>query len=190
MSKQPQEKDELLDHNYDGIQELNNPAPFWWQSLFYVCIAFGFAYMVYYIVLGGPSSTKEFEDQLALVTDAQQAKAKKDTPDEAKLVSFMKDPARVAHGQTVFASKCVSCHAPDGGGGIGPNLADNYWIHGKGQPLVVFEVVSKGVLDKRMPPWGGILTSDEMNDVVAYVKTLKGKPTAHPKAPQGDLVEN
>ncbi len=174
-------------HEYDGIQEFNNPAPFWWQLFFYLSIAFGVGYFAYYQLMGGPTLKEELTVKLEKI-EALQVKSHPKGADESVLMAVMADPAKMAVGQKVFGEKCAACHAPDGGGLVGPNLTDNYWIHGQGKLLTIYEVVEDGVLDKGMPAWRNILAEDEILDVVGYVKSLKGKPVATAKPPQGDLV--
>src|SRR5690606_6343141 len=101
---------------------------------------------------------------------------------------FALDPSVQEQGKTVYATNCASFHAPDGGGLIGPNITDNYWIHG-GKPADIYHVVAGGVLDKGMPPWEKTLKPEQLRAVVAYVVSLKGTSPANPKAPQGDLVQ-
>lgn len=179
----------LLDHNYDGIQELDNPLPFWWLAIFYLCILFSIAYVFYYEFGDGPTLTQE------LVQDQQLIEAKQfegnNAPkglDENKLNSFLTDPAQNLKGKEIFTGKCASCHGPEGQGIIGPNLADNYWIHGDGSPKEVAQVIQKGVGDKGMPAWGAMLKEEEWYQVSAYVHSLKGSHPANPKSPQGNLV--
>jgi cytochrome c oxidase cbb3-type subunit 3 len=105
-----------------------------------------------------------------------------------KLLALVSDKAAVESGKAVFMKNCVACHGPDGGGIIGPNLTDNYWIHG-GTIAEVYKTVTVGVLEKGMPPWGKMLKPDELERVVAYVTTLHGTTPANPKAPQGILVQ-
>lgn len=178
----------IVDHEYDGIQEFNNPAPFWWQLFFYLSIAFGIGYFMYYEVLGGPTSSQELARQMEVIQQAQK-KSAGEGPGETDFVAAGQSPERLANGQQAFIGKCASCHANDGGGLIGPNLTDDFWIHGKGDLAGIYQVVKEGVLDKGMPPWAAILTRDEMIDVVAYVKSLRGKPVAKAKAPDGTRIE-
>lgn len=174
-------------HDYDGIQEFNNPAPFWWQFFFYVSIVFGIGYFIYYQMLGGPTLKQELNEKMAKY-EAMHPKESGPSVSEDSLKALLADSGRLANGQKVFVEKCSPCHAPDGGGLVGPNLVDNYWIHGKGTLKDIYTVVSEGVLDKGMPAWKQMITEAEVQDVVAFVKTLKGKPVANAKAPQGELV--
>ena len=178
----------LVDHEYDGIQELNNPAPFWWQLFFYLSIVFGIGYYAYYELGAAPSSNARLQEDMAVVT-ALQAATKREGPDEAALNALVADPVALQEGKAVYDGKCMACHAADGGGLVGPNLADKFWIHGKGDLLGIYKVIYDGVADKGMPPWGSILKAQEMNAVVAYVKQFQGKKVAAPKAPQGAEVK-
>ena len=110
-------------------------------------------------------------------------------PDVKALLAMVNDPEQLKPGKEQFASKCASCHAPDGGGLVGPNLADKFWIHGKGELADIYKVVREGVLDKGMPAWGALMSDAELNSVVAYVKTLDGTKPANPKAPQGTEIK-
>ena len=175
----------LVDHEYDGIQELNNPAPFWWQLFFYISIAFGIAYYLYYEVAGGPSMDEEFNSKLTTVQQIQQQN-KTSGPSDDEWASMIKDSKIKSEGKEIFLKNCASCHAADGGGTIGPNLTDDYWIHGKGNINDIFSVINKGVLDKGMPAWESILDSNQGKAVTVFVVSLKGSKPAVPKTAQGD----
>ena len=185
MSK---EEKPIPDHEYDGIQEFDYPAPFWWQLFFYLCIAFAFGYYVYYEIGGGMSSTQRIEEAMAEVKRVQ-IQNMPQGPDVKALLALVSNPDGLKPGKEVFTSKCAACHAPDGGGLVGPNLTDRYWIHGKGELADIYKVVHDGVLDKGMPAWGALLKDEELNSVVAYVKTLEGTKPQTPKAPQGVEVK-
>jgi cytochrome c oxidase cbb3-type subunit III len=174
----------LVDHEYDGIQELNNPAPFWWQLFFYLSIVFGIGYYAYYELGAAPSSNRRLQEDMAEVYALQSAN-KPAGPDEAALNALVANPNALQLGKTVYDGKCMACHATDGGGLVGPNLADSYWIHGKGDLVGIYKVIHDGVADKGMPAWGTILKAEEVNAVTAYVKQFQGKKVAAAKAPQG-----
>lgn len=182
------EEKPIQDHEYDGIQEFDYPAPFWWQLFFYLSIFFGFAYYVYYEIGGGMSSDERIEKLMAEVKSAQ-IQNQPSGPDMKGLMALMKDPDGLKLGKESFGTKCASCHAADGGGLIGPNLTDRFWIHGKGDLGAIYKVVHDGVLDKGMPAWAALMSDAELNSVVAYVKTLEGTKPQTSKAPQGAEVK-
>ena len=174
-------------HAYDGIEELDNGLPTWWLNGFYLTILFAGLYFGYYTLGSGPGLVDEYNSSREVHEQAIAAKkAASPSLSDEQLIGFSKDPGKMKLGAAVYASKCVSCHGAQGQGGIGPNLTDDYWIHGA-KPTQILKTVTEGVLDKGMPPWGAILTSEELPTVVAYVKSLKGTQPAGAKAPQGSL---
>ncbi len=181
-----QRKDRILEHEYDGIQEYDNPMPRWWLLTFAGTIVFS---ILYYINIGpignGKGRIADYEASVA----AHEARApKNDVPlSDSLIASFAVDAELRSAGEPVYNSYCASCHGPDGGGLIGPNLTDDYWIHGA-KPADVYRIVDVGVLDKGMPPWGKSLKPEQLRAVVAYVTSLHGTTPKSPKAPQGDLV--
>ena len=182
--------DQLIEgHNYDGVQEFNNAAPFWWQFAFYLSIVFSIGYMVYYLFMGGPSSNQELAESLERIQNMQPTQPAGTEVTEDVLLAAVTDPAQLAVGAQVYVSKCVACHAPDGGGLIGPNLVDDYWIHDQGSLTGIYAVIKDGVGDKGMPPWEAMLSPNELIAITGYVKSLRGKPVATAKPPQGDLVQ-
>lgn len=189
MSEQKEAR--ILDHDYDGIQEFDNPLPGWWLATFYGAIVFAFLYVGYYQFGPGKGSVESLTEEMAELRARELAAAPgEQPPTEEALAAIAHDPARMSAGRTVFAEKCASCHAPDGGGLIGPNLTDRFWIHGKGSLTDILAVVNEGVLDKGMPPWKSMLKKDEVQSVVAYAHTLKGTHPAKPKEPQGAEVKD
>jgi cytochrome c oxidase cbb3-type subunit 3 len=180
------ETDRILEHDYDGIQEYDNPMPGWWIYLFWGTVAFAVLYWLNVPGIGtGKGRIAAYEADLA------RAQAKYGAPaapaavlGEADLRAAAQDPTKLALGQTTFTTNCAACHGPDGGGVIGPNLTDDYWLHG-GAPTSVLRTVQNGVLDKGMPAWGAVLKPEQVEAVVAYVLTLRGTRPANPKAPQG-----
>ena len=192
MSGQPDrqpDKDRLLDHEYDGIKEYDNPMPRWWLATFWVTIVFSVVYLLNVPGIGiGKGRIATYDAEVAA---AESLRARNDPLaglTAESLVAFSRQPATVALGKATFAAMCSSCHAADGGGGIGPNLTDAYWLHG-GAPLEVLRTINTGVLEKGMPPWGKTLKPDQLTSVSAYVLTLRGTTPAAPKAPQGTPVD-
>lgn len=180
-------KDKLTDHEYDGIKEYDNPLPRWWLLTFYMTIVFAVIYYGYFEMGSGNSIAKEYEIAKAELDKAAPAAAP--AMDANALAEKTKNPAVIAAGKEVFAAKCAACHAPDGGGLVGPNLTDNYWIHGDGSATAVSKVIREGVPEKGMLAWQTLLKEDELVAVTAFVVSLKGSKPANPKAPQGNEIK-
>lgn len=178
-------QDNLLNHNYDGIQEYDNALPNWWLVTFFGTIIFAFIYFIHYTYGGGDTQAQELAQDLANLP-----KTAEKIWSESDLENKMKGPEVLNAGAAVFKSKCSSCHGTEGQGVVGPNLTDRFWIHGRGQRADIIQVVTKGVLDKGMPAWDGLISDDEVVAVTAYVYSLKGKTPANPKAPQGEEVKD
>ncbi|MBI3556273.1 MAG: c-type cytochrome [Deltaproteobacteria bacterium] len=187
MSDEKNEK--LTDHDYDGIQELDNSLPQWWLGLLYLTLLFGAGYYCYYELGSGPSIQDEFASEVAAMESKKTAAPPSLFPEMPKLVAYQTSAEKLAVGKTVFQNRCVSCHGDKGQGLIGPNLTDDYWIHGDGKIGAIAKVVHDGVLDKGMPPWVTLLTDEELYSVTAYVKSLRGTNPAGAKASQGNLVK-
>jgi cytochrome c oxidase cbb3-type subunit 3 len=178
------DEDRLLEHDYDGIQEYDNPMPRWWLYIFWGSIVW--AALFWFNVPGiGVGKGRIADYNASIAAAAAEFPQPADTrPDAAALVAMSTDPAALTAGKTVFSAYCVACHAADGGGIIGPNLTDNFWIHG-GSPEQIYTTVHDGVLAKGMPAWGQSLQPDEVAAVAAYVISLQGTTPASPKAPEG-----
>lgn len=194
MVKKPAKvKDELMEHDFDGIQELDNELPPWWLWLFYITIFWGLGYLVYYHVLQvGDSSKEQYLNEMAVAAEMQ-----RQTPGggmvagkegEAAEITALKDEQSLAQGKEIFQKNCIPCHAPDGGGTVGPNLTDEYWIHGARTGDVV-QIITAGVPAKGMISWAPILKADEILQVASYVISLRGSTPAAPKAPEGQKVD-
>lgn len=181
------EKDILLDHDYDGIKELDNNLPPWWVYSFYISIIWAIGYLFYYhLGGGGPSSQAEY---LAEVKEGQ-AEIDAYISSHPKKVDentvTMADAAGIADGKATFATNCAVCHGNAGEGNVGPNLTDDYWIHG-GTLSDVFKSVKYGWPAKGMKSWQADLTPEQIRNIVSYIKSLRGTNPANAKAPQGDL---
>lgn len=174
ISKTSLLEDELLDHAYDGIQEFDNPMPRWWTRLFWGTLLFSLGYLFHYWIGNGESDADGYAAEMKVVAAERAQEALAQRVSEATLLSVMNDPASVSAGGQVFTGKCVACHLEKGQGSIGPNLTDRSWIHGQGQLMDIFQVVSDGVLAKGMPAWSRQLSPAELRQVVAYVGTLRG----------------
>jgi cytochrome c oxidase cbb3-type subunit 3 len=178
-----------MGHSYDGIEELDNRLPTWWLATLYGSIIFAIGYFGYYVLGSGPTLVKEYERGKA---EAEYiAYLRGDTVQkglsEAELIAIYKDVRRQKEGQVVFAARCVACHGEHGQGGIGPNLTDEYWLHGA-KLTEIEHTLRNGVLDKGMPPWGSVLKDQEIHSVVAFIRSLHGSKPAGAKAPQGEHV--
>lgn len=183
------EKHLLLDHDYDGIQELNHPLPFWWSATFYGGIVFAICYLAYYQFMGGPTLRDEFKKEYAVIAAHQEEFKKQESAFNPEVFAKFNTPDGIKKGEEVFTNNCVACHLEKGKGDIGPNLTDEYWLWAKGTPETVYPVVFNGVVDNGMPNWSEVLSRDEIYQVVAYVQTLHLTHQAGGKAPQGNKVE-
>ena len=184
MSNDPKEP-LLLDHNYDGIQELDNNLPGWWVWLFYITIIFSAVYLVYYHVAGkGDLQAAEYTKEM---TAGQQVKAAAMGKFESGIPTLQPstDPAVLENGRQTYAKFCAPCHRVDGGGLVGPNLTDGYWIHGSNYVDTV-KVIWDGVPAKGMIIWKAVLKPDEIQSVASYIFTLRGAKLLTP----GKLPEN
>jgi cytochrome c oxidase cbb3-type subunit 3 len=182
-----QEADALLDHDYDGIQELDNALPPWWKYGFIITIGFAFVYLLNFHVLGnGKNPTEEYAAEMTNARIAKEAydANNKDKIDEANVP--LADAAGIAIGKEHFLANCVACHGTKGEGGAGPNLTDDYWIH-KGSLNDVFHTLKVGYAEKGMQSWAIKFNPKEMSQIASYVKSLKGTNPPNPKAPQGDI---
>jgi len=184
------ENDVLTDHAYDGIRELDNRLPPWWTAMFYITIVFAVAYLLHYHVFN--TGIKQDQEYLIELADAETKlktyQASLALSIDETNVTVTSDALALAEGREIYESKCSACHANDGGGGIGPNMTDAYWIHG-GDINSIFKIVKYGVSQKGMISWSNQLTPAQMQNVSSYILTFQGTSPANPKEPQGDLFE-
>jgi len=186
------EKQLLMDHDYDGIKELDNNLPPWWVYLFYACIVFAVVYLIRFEIMGAPDQETELKNEMAQakIEVAEYMKTAPDLMDE-KTVTLLTDPADLAEGKVIFTTNCVACHRADAGGQIGPNLTDDHWILGGGIKNVFHTLVNGGRDGKGMISWKGTLKPKEMQKVASYVLSLRGSNPKDPKAPDGEIwVDN
>jgi cytochrome c oxidase cbb3-type subunit III len=173
-------------HAYDGIRELDNRLPPWWVNLFLLSIVWSLGYMWYYHWGGqGPSSKEEYrmEVETAKKEIAIALAGKSNAIDEAN-VTALTDAAALGEGALIYKSVCAACHGQNGEGTVGPNFADEYWIHGGGIKDL-FKTIKYGVPEKGMISWQAQLKPADMQKVASYILTLKGTNPPNPKAPQG-----
>jgi cytochrome c oxidase cbb3-type subunit 3 len=180
MANKNDDKDKLLDHEYDGIRELDNHMPRWWVLGFYFTIAFSVVYMIYYHVAGGPSSDQEYQAEMA--ASPQKAQATVAVVDAG--LKPLTDAASLAAGEKLYvAQTCSACHNANLGGLVGPNLTDDYWIHGCDYATVMNNV-KKGFQQKGMMPYGNgkPLQDNELQQLVSYIFSKRGSNPPGAKA--------
>lgn len=186
------EKTEPLEHSYDGVQEYDNPLPGWWVWIFVATIAWSVLYVIDVPVLGrGKGRIADYEREMKAWHARQAAEASRNplaNATDESLRAALDDSDVRALGKTTFAANCFACHGADGGGGIGPNLTDEYWLHGA-RPTEVLHTVSNGVVEKGMPAWSQTMKPEQVRAVAVHVLSLEGTHPATPKAPQGVKVE-
>lgn len=178
----------MFHHAYDGIRELDNSLPPWWVNMFIITIVWAAGYMWFYHWGGSGLSSGEAYEQEVETAKREVAKAlagKMNAVDEAS-VTMMTDPKDLDLGAITFKSTCAACHGQAGEGTVGPNLTDDYWIHGGGIKNV-FKTIKYGVPEKGMIAWQSQLKPLDMQRVASYIVSLKGTNPANPKAPQGDI---
>jgi cytochrome c oxidase cbb3-type subunit 3 len=183
-----QEEEVLTDHEYDGIKELDNVLPPWWVAMFYATILFAFVYLVHYHVLGtGDLQIAEYEKSVIKAEKeiaAYMALAGEQV--DEKTVTVVTEASRLANGEKIYFQHCVTCHGDEGQGGVGPNFADAYWIHG-GSINDIFSIIKYGVPAKGMISWRAQLSPKEMQDVGSFILTFQGTNPPNQKAPEGEL---
>ena len=181
------EADIMLDHNYDGIRELDNRLPPWWVAMFYITIAIGTVYFLYYHYFDyGLSSREAYAMEMKVAEEAKVRLMEK----QANLVNennvtALTDEAALKSGKKIFLDKCASCHGKLGEGGVGPNLTDDYWLHG-GDIKSIFKTIKHGVPQKGMIAWKTQMNPSSIHQVTSYILTLHGTKPANAKEPQGD----
>ncbi|MBD2722333.1 cbb3-type cytochrome c oxidase N-terminal domain-containing protein [Hymenobacter armeniacus] len=177
-------RDELLDHDYDGIHEFDNDLPPWWKYGFYATIVFAIGYVTYYHVLKtgqlqGAEYAAEMQQAALLIA------ATPDDPNQVTTYTALTAPAELSSGKSLFMTNCAPCHGASGEGKVGPNLTDEYWLHG-GEVNHVYKTIKYGVNGKGMVAWKGKLSGKQMLQVASYVLSLQGTKPANAKPPQGE----
>lgn len=183
-------KENQVIHTYDGIEEYDNRLPLWWQYTLYGAVVFALVYWFDYSVFKiHPSPKGELDEEVAALNAAAAERARAAGPvTDEMLETLAKDNKSLADGKATFTTICAACHRADGGGNIGPNLTDEYWIHGN-KPTDIYKNVTEGVVTKGMPAWGPQLGPQKVSNVVAYVLTLKNTNVPDGKAPQGERMQ-
>jgi cytochrome c oxidase cbb3-type subunit III len=178
----------ILDHNYDGIKELDNSLPPWWVYGFYITIVFAVVYMARYHIFNADDQFVELEKEYAMANAAieEYKKTAKNLVD-VNTVELLTEASDLNAGKKIFETNCAVCHMADGGGGIGPNLTDNYFILGSGIKNTFNTISEGGRSGKGMVPWKTELKPIEMAQVASYVVQFVGTTPANPKAPEGEM---
>ena len=183
------EADVLLDHDYDGIRELDNALPPWWKWGFYITVVLAVIYMFrFHVTKTGPTPEDEYQKEMEIAAiKMDNMKSSKGSFDEKTVT--LADAAGIAAGKKIFAGTCFPCHGANGeGNAVGPNLADAYWLHG-GSLGEVFKTIVNGVPDKGMQAWGRTYSPDDIKNLASFILSLQGTKPANAKAPQGNLYE-
>lgn len=183
------EADFLLDHDYDGIKELDNSLPPWWKYGFYITIVVAVFYMLrYHVWKTGPDPEQEYNTEMKIAAAEIEAyrKQSNDMVDEKTVT--MADAAGIAEGKKIYQANCFACHGANGEGGVGPNLTDTFWLHG-GSINDVFKTIKYGVPDKGMQAWEKTYSPSQIKALASFVRSIVGTNPANAKAPQGDPYE-
>jgi len=171
-------------HAFDGIQEYDNPLPRWWLVIFYTTVLFGYGYWMHYqVARTGIGGVAAYEAEKAEAT--RRAAATKPITDEL-LIGLSKDPQTTAAGQKLFVQQCAPCHLENGSGKIGPNLTDEFWLHGN-KPTEILKTISRGVVEKGMPAWEPTLGAERVRSLAAFVISHEGLNLPG-KEPQGERL--
>jgi cytochrome c oxidase cbb3-type subunit 3 len=183
-----QESDILLDHDYDGIRELDNVLPPWWVNLFYATIIFGLVYIVRFHVVNDYTQAEEFNQEVALANIEIEKNKAANPVEEVTVdkVTLLTDSESLAKGKEIFTNACAACHKADGGGVVGPNLTDQFWINGGGIKNV-FKLIAEGSKNNpTMVGWAKTLGTKEVQKVASYVLSLQGTKPAGEKPAEGE----
>lgn len=182
-----EEKDLLMEHEFDGIAELDNPTPGWFMWLFYASIIFAAGYLLnYHVFHWGKLQDEEYVVEMKQAEVAKEAYlATVANKIDENSVKEEKEPAIISAGAKVFNANCVACHGDKGQGVVGPNLTDEYWLHG-GKINNIFKTIKYGVPDKGMISWEKTLTPKQISEVANFILSLKGTNPAGAKEPQGE----
>lgn len=187
---QPMEEEEniMLDHNYDGIKELDNHLPPWWKALFYGSIVYAVVYLlIFHVFKTAPLQEERYELEMAAAASLKADQTATVVVDfDENNVTFNDDPIALAEGKKFFEAQCAICHKADGGGLAGPNLTDQYWKHG-GSMTNIYTVIKKGVQGTAMIPWESKLNPNRLREVASYVRSLQGTNPQGALPPDGEL---
>lgn len=179
----------LMDDDYDGIKELDNRIPPWFNYLFYTTVIFAVIYLLNYQVLKtGKNQYQEYDEEIRAAAVQKAELLSSGSMVSENTVTRLTDPEALDAGKTIFKANCTPCHGEGGGGIVGPNLTDKYWIHGGGIKNI-FTTISNGVPAKGMPTWSSKFNPKQIQEVASYVMSLQGTHPANAKPPEGNLYE-
>jgi cytochrome c oxidase cbb3-type subunit 3 len=177
------DEDVAMDHEYDGIVELDNPVPAWLRMIMYAGVAFGVIYVLHYHILGtGALQDEEYQIEMA---EAELKYKSVELPDDQ--IRLVTDAGRLSRAQSIFNENCATCHREDLGGDSGPNLTDEFWVHG-GEVLSVYHTITNGVEGKAMISWKSRISSSERLELASYILSLQGSMPADPRDPEGTVM--
>ncbi|MBO0949410.1 cbb3-type cytochrome c oxidase N-terminal domain-containing protein [Fibrella forsythiae] len=181
------EKELALEHTYDGIVELDNPTPPWFMYLFYSTIGFAAIYLLLFHIIGSSDlQVAEYDKEIAIADVQRQAYITRVAGSiNENTVTLVKDTKAIDEGKALFTTYCVACHGAAGQGGVGPNLTDEYWLHG-GSVKSVFHTITEGVPEKGMMSWKKQLNPLQVQYVASFILSLQGSKPAGGKEPQGE----
>jgi cytochrome c oxidase cbb3-type subunit 3 len=179
------EQEIMMDHEYDGIRELDNNLPPWWVWGFYVCIAWAVMYLVHYHIFElGDSSAQEYQKEM-ITADAENRAflAKGGSRVTGDNVEYLSDAMSLAKGESIYQGNCKTCHGNAAQGDVGPNLTDKFWKHG-GTIQARFLIIDKGF--GAMPKWGDKLSGKDIQMVLSYLKSIEGSNPPNAREPEGE----
>ncbi len=181
------EKEIMFEHDFDGIKELDSKIPPWFSWLFIITIIFAAYYMIDYHVIGsGQVQLEEYTNEVQAASLEREALIKSGAFVNEETVTLLTEGSGLEAGKAIYDLNCIACHAADGGGIVGPNLTDDYWIHGGGIKNV-FKVIKYGVVEKGMISWQTQLNPNQIQEVASYIMSLHGTTPAAPKQPEGEI---
>ena len=180
----------VADHEFDGIRELANDPPFWLTFLFIITVLFAYAYWVkYHYFKAGPLQEEKYEMEIARFEAASAAPEKEVVAAASNMsaeeIAALEAERDLEAGAKIYKNFCATCHLEQGQGMTGPNLTDEYWIHG-GSFEDVVSTIANGVIEKGMIPWKNQLSAQKINQVAKFIKSLEGTNPPNPKAPEGE----
>jgi cytochrome c oxidase cbb3-type subunit 3 len=179
----------IVGYEYDGITEYDNPCPKWLMYIFYFTLLLAVFYLGHHFGRMSPEVTRTHVSVEETEQDRAQGLEEVSAIDETALAALLQDPEALAAGKEVYHDKCDLCHGDGAEGLIGPNMIDNYWLHGKGTISDIAHTIRYGVAEKGMSSWEGRITEERIFQTAAYIKSLQGTSSDNPKEPQGELIE-